>query len=93
MKWVLTNVGNVLKVRWSRESVAGRGPSGFPVMGEQVLNLVDGMRGKALEDVAEVGERVDTVDLTGGDQAGVRRTKRYARIGKEMRGGVIIILT
>ena len=45
------------------ESILARGVSPFPIVGEQVLDLVERMRGKTCEDIPEVGERVDTVEF------------------------------
>jgi len=38
-------------------------------VGEQFVNLVNGMRGETFEDIPEVSERVDLVKFAGGDQA------------------------
>ena len=44
--------------------------SGFPVVGEEVVEAVNGMGADAVEDVAEVGNRVDLESLAGSDEAG-----------------------
>ncbi len=44
--------------------------SDFPVVGEEVVEAVDGMGADAVKDIAQVGERVDLESLTRGDEAG-----------------------
>ncbi len=59
----------MLKCRESGGEVLGGGLSGLPVVGEEFLEAVHGVGADAMEDVAEVGERLDLESLTNGDEA------------------------
>ena len=43
---------------------------GFPVIGEEVVEAVDGVGADALKEVAKVGEGIDLESLAGGGEAG-----------------------
>jgi hypothetical protein len=63
-------LARILAIWGSDGEVGGGVLSGFPVIGEEVVEAVNGMGADALEDVAEVGEGADVQSFAGGDEAG-----------------------
>lgn len=58
------------RVRSGQEVAAELHPAIHPLVGKQLCESALRMAADALEDVAQVGERVDTEPLVGGDKAG-----------------------
>jgi hypothetical protein len=59
----------MLRYDGSGAEVLGGGLNGFPVVGEEFFEPFNRMRADAVEDVAEVGERVDLEPFAGLDEA------------------------
>ncbi|MDP2895892.1 MAG: hypothetical protein Q8Q12_04945 [bacterium] len=60
----------MLRGKESGGKVWGGGLSGFPVIGEEFLEAVHGVGADAVEDIAEVCERVDLESFARRDEAG-----------------------
>lgn len=73
----------MLRGRESGGVVLGGGLSGFPVIGEEVVEAVDGMSADAVEDVEEVSEGVDLESLAGRHKAGEDRGGSPAVVASE----------
>jgi len=70
VRWTQGEVGTDVGSQGLGGEVLAGGLSGFPVVGEEVVEAVDRMGADAVEDVAKVGEGIDLESFGRGDEAG-----------------------